>query len=337
MRIALDAMGGDHAPHEIVAGAVQAASGLNDLKELILVGDEAAIQQELSKAGNVSPKIRIVHATEVIEMDESPAQGIRRKKDSSVSRAVDLVKAGEADAVVSAGHTGALVVASTLKLRTLEGVDRPAIALVLPTRSKPMILLDAGAYPDATPEMLAQFAIMGSIYSKVIFHNENPSVGLLSIGDEENKGNETTKAAFKLISEAPINFKGNVEGNDLFEGETDVVVCDGFVGNVVLKTSESLASTISLWLKSEFKKNPVRMLGGLISKGAFKSLKQKLDRESYGGALLMGVNGVCIITHGGSSANAIYHAVRVACESLEFKLNHLIVDEISRFHTMSSS
>jgi glycerol-3-phosphate acyltransferase PlsX len=337
MRIALDAMGGDHAPHEIVAGAVRAANDLTDLSELILVGDESAIQAELNKAGPISPKIRILHASEVIDMDESPAQAIRRKKDSSISRAVEQVKDQKADAVVSAGHTGAMVVAASLKLRTLEGIDRPAIAIILPTRKKPMILLDAGANPDATPEMLAQFAVMGTIYSKVICHTESPSVGLLSIGDEDNKGNEFTKAAFKLLSAAPINFRGNVEGHDLFEGETDVVVCDGFVGNVVLKTSESLASAIFHWLRTEFKANPIRTLGALIGQGAFKALKQKLDQESYGGALLLGVNGVCIITHGSSSANAIYHAIRVACESLEYKLNHLIVDEISRFHTMAES
>jgi glycerol-3-phosphate acyltransferase PlsX len=327
MRIAVDAMGGDFAPREIVKGAVRAAK-LSLVDKLILVGDEGAVKRELAQYGAVSPKIAIVHAADVVGMDESPAQAIRKKKDSSISRAVDLVKSGEADAVVSAGNTGAVVVAAQLKLRNLPGVERPAIATVLPTQDRPFVLIDAGANTDCTPTLLGQFALMGSIYSQVILGQSSPVVGLLSIGGEDIKGNDVTKEAFGILSRAPINFRGNVEGHDLFLGQTDVVVCDGFVGNVVLKTSESAAHAIGHWMKQEFKRNPVRILGAILLKGALKEMKRKMDPEMYGGAPLLGVNGVCIITHGSSSDLAIYHAVRVACEAVQQNLTQRIVGKI---------
>jgi glycerol-3-phosphate acyltransferase PlsX len=327
MRIAVDAMGGDFAPREIVKGAVHAAK-LSLVDKLILVGDEGAVKRELAQYGAVSPKIAIVHAADVVGMDESPAQAIRKKKDSSIARAVDLVKSGEADAVVSAGNTGAVVVAAQLKLRNLPGVERPAIATVLPTQDRPFVLIDAGANTDCTPTLLGQFALMGSIYSQVILGQSSPVVGLLSIGGEDIKGNDVTKEAFGILSRAPINFRGNVEGHDLFLGQTDVVVCDGFVGNVVLKTSESAAHAIGHWMKQEFKRNPVRILGAILLKGALKEMKRKMDPEMYGGAPLLGVNGVCIITHGSSSDLAIYHAVRVACEAVQQNLTQRIVGKI---------
>jgi len=322
-------MGGDYAPGEVIAGAVRAAAGFPHLSKIFLVGDTKAIEAELARHTRASDKIEIRHASEVIDMGETPALAVRRKKDSSIGRAVDLVKSGEADAVVSAGNTGAVVVASTLKLRTLEGVERPAIAVVLPTPARPAVLIDAGANIDCSAKLLTQFACMGTVYSRTILGQAEPVVGLLSIGGEEAKGTEITKEAFRILSESPLRFRGNVEGHDLFEGETDVVACDGFVGNVVLKTIESTARGIGRWMKQEFAGNPVRMAGALLLSGALRVIKSRTDPEMYGGALLLGVNGVCIITHGASSARAFYHAIRVAGESVDHQLNRSIVEEVA--------
>lgn len=327
MRIAVDAMGGDYAPVQIVQGAVEAAAKLPGISKVFLVGDSAAINQVLGQEAEVSDKLEIRHASEQIAMDEAPAQAVRRKKDSSIGRAVDLVKQGEADAVVSAGNTGAVVVASTLKLRALEGIERPAIATVMPTQERPCVLLDAGANIDCGPRLLAQFAVMGSVYSRIILGCENPVVGLLSIGGEDSKGNEATREAFRIIERSSLNFRGNVEGHDLFEGKTDVVVCDGFVGNVVLKTSESIAGAIGHWMKKEFMAKPSRMLGAFLLRGALKTMKQRMDPEMYGGAPLLGVRGVCIITHGSSSGRGIFNAIRVASESVHHHLNESIISE----------
>jgi len=328
MRIAVDAMGGDYAPREIIRGAVDAAVGLSGLTEVVLVGDKAVIEEELRGYSSVPDGIGIYHASEVVAMDETPALAVRRKKDSSIGRAVDLVRSGKADAVVSAGNTGAVVVAATLKLRTLEGVERAAIAAVMPTQEQPFILVDAGANIDCSPKLLGQFAVMGSIYSQTIIGKTAPVVGLLSIGGEDIKGNEITKEAFQLLSNSDLNFRGNVEGHDLFRGKTDVVVCDGFVGNIVLKTSESTAQTIRHWLRQEFRKNPIRVLGTVLLRGALKTMTMRLDPETYGGAPLLGVNGVCIITHGASSGRAIFHAIRVARDSIHQRLNDMIVKRI---------
>ena len=330
MRIAVDAMGGDYAPVEIVAGAVQAARGLPQPTKIFLVGDEAAIRRELAKSQPVPDRIEIRHAAEVVGMDEHPALAVRRKKDSSIGRAVEMVKNGEADAVVSAGNTGAVVVSATLKLRLLDGVERPAIAMVMPTEDRPILLIDAGANTDCSPGLLAQFAVMGTVYSREILGQASPVVGLLSIGGEDIKGNETTKEAFGLLSRSHLNFRGNVEGHDIFKGETDVVVCDGFVGNVVLKTSESAAMAIGHFLKQEFTRNPVRMLGAMLLRGAIRATKQRMDPEMYGGAPLLGVNGACIITHGASTAKAIYNAIGVACQSVGHRVGPLITDEIKK-------
>jgi glycerol-3-phosphate acyltransferase PlsX len=324
MRIAVDAMGGDHAPREIVLGAVKAARELPDLTSVILVGDSAAIQCELDAGGGTPDNVVILHAAEVIGMDESPAQAIRRKRDSSISRAMELVKRGEADAMVSAGNTGALVVAATLMLRTLKGVDRPAIAAVMPTRKGPFVLVDAGANPECDASLLRQFAVMGELYARVILGKANPVVGLLGIGVEASKGNEVTREAFGLLKSTRINFKGNVEGHDLFEGDVDVVVCDGFTGNVVLKTSESAARAISHWMRQEFTRTPIRKFGALLLSGARKSMKARMDPEMYGGAPLLGVNGICIKIHGGSSRRAAFHGIRVACASAHEHLNDMI-------------
>jgi glycerol-3-phosphate acyltransferase PlsX len=330
MRIAVDAMGGDFAPREVVAGAVAAARALNHITKLYLVGDEVAVRAELARHGAAPSSIEIRHASETVGMDESPAVAVRKKKDSSISRSIDLIKAGEADGMFSAGNTGAAVAASQLKLRTLEGVQRPAIATVFPSPTRPFVLLDAGATTDCTPEMLTQFAVMGTVYSREILKCANPRVGLMSIGEEEAKGNEITKETFQLLENSGLNFAGNIEGHDLFEGEIDVVVCDGFVGNVVLKTSESVAHAIGQWLKQEFKANPLRIFGALCLTGAIKSLKAKLDPAAYGGAPLLGVNGVCIIGHGASSARAVSNGIRVVAEAVQQDINHLIMRGIQK-------
>ena len=331
MRIAIDAMGGDFAPREIVKGAVEASRGLAGIEKLFLVGDETAIKAELALYGNVPACIEIRHASEVVEMGDSPALALRRKRDSSIMRSVELVKDGLADAIFSAGSTGAAVAASMLRLRTMDKVDRPAIAAVMPSIKGPFVLLDAGATPDCTPKMLAEFAIMGSIYAENILNIVNPRVGLMSIGEEDSKGSKSTKEAFQILEKTRLNFIGNVESHDMFEGAVDVVVCDGFVGNVVLKTSEGAAHAMIQWIKESFSASMVRKMGAGILKasGAFADLKKKTDSEAYGGAPLLGVKGICIIGHGSSSSFAVYNAIRVAGTAIEQKVNQLIEEKIN--------
>ncbi len=328
MRIAVDAMGGDFAPGSTVAGAIEAAGVFPEMTKIILVGDKAAIRREYAFQKHIPENIEICHASEVVGMDESPVIAIRRKKDSSISRAIDLVKSGEAHAMISAGNTGAVMAAAKLKLRTIEGIERPAIAAVMPTPVKPFVLIDAGANTECSPALLYQFAVMGSIYAREILNRPTPLVGLMSVGSEESKGNDVTKEAFQLLDKSSLNFKGNIEGHDLFKGEIDVVVCDGFVGNVILKTSESVAHAVGMWIKSEFVGNLLRKMGALLLTGAIRVMKRRIDPEMYGGAPLLGVNGICIITHGSSSARAIYHAIRVAGESVSHDINHLITNTI---------
>ena len=318
-RIALDAMGGDNAPGEIVRGGVEAAVGLEDVK-VILVGVRELIDAELAKYPKQVAKARkagsleVVHAPDVAEMDESPVQAVRKKKNCSINVAMRLVKEDRADAFVSAGNSGAVATSAILNLGRIRGVIRPAIATILPTRRpiRPLLLLDAGANMDCHPDWLVQFAIMGTVYSKAVLKRTKPLVGLLSIGTEDCKGNVLTKEAFPLLKAVKsIDFRGNVEGHDVFQGQTDVVVCDGFVGNVVLKTSESLAHAVGYFLKKECFKGISRIMGAILLKGAFKSLKQQLDPDIYGGAPLLGVPGAVIITHGSSTHKAIFHAVRI--------------------------
>lgn len=335
MRIAVDAMGGDFAPTEIVKGSVSAAQRYPLIEQIFLVGDQSIIEQELSTLGERPRSISIHHASEVVEMGEAPAAAIRKKKDSSIARAVELVKSGEADAVFSAGSTGAAVAAAQLKLRTLPGVDRPAIAIVIPSMTGPSVLLDAGANTDCAPEWLCQFAVMGLTYSKYILGKENPTVGLLNIGGEDTKGNESTKEAFRMLGQSNLNFKGNVESQDLFDGNVDVVVTDGFVGNVVLKTSESVARSIGRWLKEELTRNPLRMAGALLLKRGIDSIKERSDPENHGGAPLLGVNGACVIGHGSSSAVAVCNALRVSYEWVEKNINDQIAEQVKQFGTTS--
>ena len=338
-RVALDAMGGDNAPGEIVRGGVEAAVGLEDVK-VILVGQKDAIEAELAKYPKDVEKARkagqldVVEATEVLEMDDEPARSVRAKKDCSINVAMRLVKEGKADAFVSAGNSGAVSASAIFNLGRIKGVHRPAIATVLPTRRpiRPALLLDAGANMDCHAEWLVQFAIMGSAYSKAVLKRTKPLVGLLSIGTEDCKGNEMTKATFPLLKDVEgIDFRGNVEGHDIFTGQTDVIVCDGFVGNAVLKTAESLVHAISYFLKKECFKGLSRILGAILLKGAFKSLKQQLDPDIYGGAPLLGVPGAVIITHGSSTHKAIYHAVRVGANAARNDVSGLIAKQIAEY------
>lgn len=332
MRIALDAMGGDFGPPALVEGAVMALKEYRYITQLFLVGDREALERELEKHGCRDARAEIVHSTQVVEMSDRAVESVRRKKDSSISRAVDLVKHGKADAVVSAGHTGAAVAAAKIKLRTLPGIDRPGIASTIPTETNLFVLIDAGANTNCEARNLVEYAIMGSVYSRVVLGFQNPRVGLMSIGGEDIKGNELTKEAFKELKESGLNFRGNIEGHDLFEDPVEVVICDGFTGNVVLKTCESISSAIFHWLKHELKKSPVRMAGAMMAKGAFQSIKEKTNWEVYGGSLLLGVNGICIIAHGASTALAIKNALRVAAESVEHQVNPHILEEVQRYH-----
>src|SRR5580692_2876887 len=332
MRIALDAMGGDYAPKNIIEGAVLGLKELPDIGKLFLVGDSTAIGNELKRHRCQDPRIEIYHASEVVSMKETAAKAVRTKKDASICRAVDLVKNGAANALVSAGHTGAAVAASVLKLRTLKGIERPAVACLLPTESNVFVLIDAGANPDSTPDNLVQFAIMGAVFSEHVLGYKNPSVALMSIGEEDMKGNDVTKEAFKLLRGSGLNFRGNIEGHDLFEKPSEVVVCDGFTGNVVLKTSEAIAHAIFSWLKHELFRNPLRKLGAKLAEGAFKAIKAKTNYEEYGGMPLLGVNGVCIIAHGASSALAIKNAIRAATEYIKHERNPQILREIQSYN-----
>jgi glycerol-3-phosphate acyltransferase PlsX len=334
MKVALDAMGGDHAPAVNLAGAKDALARYPTIEKIFLVGDQAVIDA-VAPAHDLDlsdPRIEVVHAAEVIEMCEPGAKTIRRKKQSSISLALDLVKAGEADAFVSAGNTGACVAGAQIKLRQIPGIERPGIATALPNAHGACHLLDAGANPEAKPSHLLGYAIMGSAFATGVMGVKRPKVGIMSNGEEDEKGTAFTKETFSLIKEfvesgrAPFEFLGNVEGHDLFETELDVCLCDGFVGNIVLKSCEATAKAMSKWLKESLMASPTRKLGALISKGAFAELKERANAESHGGSPLLGVNGVVIIAHGGSSALAIRNAIRVASESV----NHKINDHISK-------
>ncbi|MBS3977805.1 MAG: phosphate acyltransferase PlsX [Syntrophomonadaceae bacterium] len=311
MKIAVDAMGGDNAPAEIVKGAVEAArSGIADV---LLVGNELQVQAELARHPKLH-NLSIVHASEVIEMDEPPATALRKKKNSSIMVATRLVKDGEAGGLVSAGSTGAQVSAALLGLGRIPGIQRPAIATVLPTLRGGKLMLDVGANTDCKPQNLLQFALMGSIYANRVMGISDPKIGLLNIGTEINKGNELTQAAYELLAAAPINFIGNYEARDIPSGEADVIVCDGFVGNSILKFGEGLIISLFSMLQAEMAGSMRTRLGAALMLPGFKSIKKKLEYEEYGGAPLLGVQGVSIICHGSSKAKAITNAVRLAVQ-----------------------
>jgi len=329
IKVAVDAMGGDHAPAVEVEGAVAAASQLG--VHVVLVGPEARLREELAKHDTSGLSIEIVHASEVVTMEDSVADALRRKKDSSIRVAQRLMHDGAVAGVVSAGNTGAVMAIAKLVAGALSVVDRPALSTVLPTqKGKPAILLDVGANVDCKPLHLEQFAIMGEIYSRAIFGIRRPRVGLLSIGEEDSKGNELTKESFKSLKRAPINFIGNVEGRDIFKGDVDVIVCDGFTGNVALKLSEGLIETFTAMLGQELQKTLSAKVGYIFAQNAFRQFKRRLDYSEYGGAPLLGIKGITIVCHGRSNANAIKSAVRVAHEFCAHKVNEMIEAEFTR-------
>jgi phosphate acyltransferase len=330
MRIAVDVMGGDHGCGVVIEGAKRALQANKNISTLFLVGDKVAIHAALPKGGFRDHRVRVIHASEVLTMEDKPAAAIRKKKDCSVARAIDLLEEGKADAVVSPGHTGGIFAAATFKLGRIQGVDRGAIATIMPRPDGEFVLLDGGANIECTPLNLAQYAVMGSIYSREILGKKNPRVGILSIGTEDSKGNELTLQAFKLCKLLDINFIGNVEGHDLFREGVDVVVCDGFVGNVVLKSCESLATAIFTMLKREVTANLQRQLGALLVQNAFRAIKKRMDPEAYGGAPLLGFNGAVLKAHGSAKERAISSAIGVMIRNLKHQVNQAIAREVGR-------
>ncbi|OGW79533.1 MAG: hypothetical protein A3G33_06975 [Omnitrophica bacterium RIFCSPLOWO2_12_FULL_44_17] len=333
IKIAIDGMGGDFAPQVTVAGAVEAANSFDDI-EVIIVGREDAIKRELYKHKVVGGKISIKHASDMIEMSDSPVQSIKKKKDSSLSVAIDLIKQKEAQAVVTAGNTGAAVAASTLQLGLLPGIKRPGIAIMLPTPHGISIAIDVGANINPTSEHLLQYAIMANIYARYLLKKKQPSIGLLNIGEEESKGTELQKETYKLLRDSNLNFIGNIEGRDFFTGKVDCIVCDGFVGNVTLKLTESLLEMMISLISKEISKNWLAKIGAILCKSAFDSIRKDTNYEEAGGAPLLGVNGIVIISHGISSARAISNAIRVARDAVVERINDHIIDGITEYSKM---
>ncbi|MDR4499094.1 MAG: phosphate acyltransferase PlsX [Candidatus Scalindua sp.] len=328
MRIAVDAMGGDSAPSEIVKGAVNAARKFSE-HEILLVGDQDRVQDELNKAGSSPSNISIVHASQVVTMNESATVAVRKKIDSSITKSIELVAKKKADAMVSAGNTGATVAAATLFLRTLEGVKRPGIAVSIPTLHGACLVIDAGANIKCKPIHFLQNGIMASVFCKYILNIEKPKVGLLNIGEEDAKGNELVKEAFSLLSNSSLNFIGNAEGRDVFDGNFDIVVCEGFIGNVLLKFAQGLSISLISAFVSEAKKSLLSKFGVWLCKPALKQLASRTDYSEYGGVPLLGIDGICIIGHGRSDSKAIQNAIREAIQFGKYQVNNHIVSELA--------
>lgn len=326
MKIVVDAMGSEIGTSVEVEGAIQAVKEYGH--EIILVGDEAAIKKELDKRGSSHSKISVLHAPERIEMYEPAALSVRRKRKSSIVVGLELLKRGEADGFVSAGNTGAVVCAATLSLRMLPGIERPGIAIAIPTMAGISVIIDVGANIDPKALHLFQYGVMADAYCRYILHKTNPKIGLLNVGEEESKGTEFIREAHLLLSESKLNFIGNIEGRDIYVGKADIVICDGFVGNVILKVSESVIDTLVKFIKKEIKSNFIAMIGAVLISASWKSLKKKLDYAEYGGAPLLGIDGTCIISHGSSSPKAIKNAIRVAAEFKKQDVNKHIIEEL---------
>jgi len=327
-RIAVDGMGTDVAPHPEVEGAILAARA--GIAEVLLVGPEDVLRRELNRHPARGLPIEVVHASEAVTMDDHAAKAFRRKRDSSTRVAARLVRDGRADGLVSAGNTGAVMATAKLVLGALEGVDRPALAAVFPnSKGTATVLVDVGANVDCKAQHLEQFAVMGAVYYRVIFGAPHPRLGLLSIGTEDHMGNELTREAFGLLRKLPFNFVGNVEGRDLYNGRLDVIICDGFIGNVALKISEGMVEAIASLLKEALASTLSSKVGYVLSRSALRRFKKRVDYSEYGGAPLLGVKGVCMIAHGGSNANAIKNAIRVAAEFAQGRVNEKIEQELA--------
>jgi len=327
MRVAVDCMGGDLGPAPLVLGAAEAASALRC--SVILVGDEDQIRDELEGADYPRDRVAIQHASEVVAMDDSPTAAVRRKRDSSMLKAVEAVREGRADGCISAGNTGAFMATAKLLLGSIKGIERPAIATLLPSSGQDVVLLDAGANVDCKPRHLCQFAIMGDAFARRVLGIAEPRVGLLGIGAEDSKGNELTRRVHQTLSAAELNYVGNVEGRDIFNGSVDVVVCDGFIGNIVLKSAEGLAVAVADFLRESLMASLPRRLGARLARGAFTEYKRKLDYAERGGAPLLGTTGVCVVCHGSSSAKAVRNAVGEAAQMLDKGVNARIADRVA--------
>lgn len=328
--IGVDAMGGDLAPGVVIQGAIEATRESAGAFEVVLIGDEALVREEAARLRLQSSLPSIIHASEKVEMGESAATSVRKKKDSSINIAARLEKDHQTDAMVSAGNTGAVVAAALFGLGRIESVQRPAIATVLPTPQGNVVILDVGATSDCKPYHLHQFAMMGSIYARLVLHVERPRVGLLNIGEEAEKGSELYYEAHQLLRQSPVHFVGNVEGRDIILGTADVVVCDGFVGNVLLKFAESVIPSVGNMIRDEIRSDPLSMLAGLLLKPAFRRLKRRMDYAEVGGAPLLGVDGNCIIAHGRSNARAIKNAIRAAARCAEARVADFIREDLQR-------
>jgi glycerol-3-phosphate acyltransferase PlsX len=333
--IAVDAMGGDNSPVAEVEGAVLAARtpGIN----VILVGDAERIEHELQRHATDGIALEVKHTSQVVTMHDSASDAVRKKKDSSIRVAFDLVKDNRAQAVVSAGNSGATMAAGMFVMKRIAGIERPAIATIMPARNGEVLILDVGGNVDCRPSHLQQFAIMGDVYARNVMGIASPRVGLLSNGAEEKKGNDLTRSTHALLKQQDLNYLGYVEGRDIYSGTLDVVVCDGFVGNIVLKTSEGLASSIASMLREELQSRFLARIGALLARPAFKAFKQKIDCEEYGGAPLLGIRGTCIICHGSSSAKSIATAIRQAAESILTSVNDDLVNQLDRLGERSES
>lgn len=328
IRVAVDGMGGDYAPQVVVEGAVQAANDFAHL-EIVLVGQQEALKRELNRHKVLGGKIVLHPATEVVGMGDSPVAALKKKKDSSIAVCIDLLKTKQVDAVMTAGNTGAAVAASALHLGLLPGIKRPGIAIGAPTLHGISVAMDVGANLNPSAEELLQYAFMAEVYARCIFKKKRPSVALLNIGEEESKGTEVLKEAYKLLRDSTLNFVGNIEGRDFFTGKVDCIICDGFVGNVVLKMCESVLETAVAIFSRELKKNPISMLGAWLCMPAMTAIRRETNYEEAGGAPLLGVNGTVIISHGISSARAIRNAIRVAGDIVATKVNDLIVENVT--------
>ncbi|MDP6891881.1 MAG: phosphate acyltransferase PlsX [Verrucomicrobiota bacterium] len=328
MKIAVDVMGGDLGCEVVIDGLMQALRKCQQIEEIQIVGDEVEISQSLDRLDNIESRFQIIHASEVLSMEDKPVEGLRKKKNCSLAVAMDLVKTGKSNAIISPGNTGGVVAAASIKLRTLSGIDRPGIAAVLPSKHKNFILLDAGANVEGKPNHLMHYAIMGDIYAREVLGITDPNIGLMSVGTEESKGNELTQETLRLCKGLDLNFIGNIEGHDLFSDELDVVVTNGFVGNVVLKSCEQLAGVMMGWLKDELSAGLIPKVGALLSQKAFRSLKKRVDPDNVGGAPLLGVNGTVTIAHGSANNRAIYNAICNTVEAVDHNINKLIIDAV---------
>lgn len=338
MRIVIDAMGGDHAPSATIEGALQALDETNSSElEIILVGREDGLREQLGRKHSHMSRLHVQHAEEVVSMKESPTKAVRHKTKSSIAVGINLLKSDEADAFISAGNTGAVLASSLLSLGRIKGVNRPTIGAYMPTPSHGCVMFDVGANPDAKPVNLLQFAIMGSIYARYILDIPEPRVGLVNIGEERTKGTDVVIDAYGMIEQEVPNFVGNIEGRDILSGKVDVMVCDGFVGNVLLKFGESIFDTLSDMVKSEISDKPFATIGALLMKPVINNLSREFNYEEYGGVPLLGINGVSVICHGSSSSKAVKNAVGVAQTMVQERINDVIQQELEAHQVPSPS